>query len=183
MFIIIIFITFLIIIATSISLGRGKSLRKQKLFIASSVSLILTGIITTILIKSVLLVKLVMAKEVNYIDDAVINWALYHFDSYFRWSYLYVVIILGVLMFTLYTNKTMRNKETLRHFTFLCITSMGVILTASVIYSFSTVNTTFNPPLYIGITSMAQVFILYIPLVAMRLYIGNPEVENTVFTI
>ncbi|ELC8442655.1 hypothetical protein QYB59_001683 [Clostridium perfringens] len=181
---IIIFIAFLIIIATSIFLGRGKSLMKQKLFIAFSAFLILTGIITTILIKSILIVKLGMAKETyDYIDNTFINLALYRFNSYFRWSYLYVAIILGVLLFTLYTNKTMRSRENLRQFTFMCVTSMGVVLTASIIYSFSTMNELFNLPLYIGITSLAQIFILYIPLVAMRLYIGNPEVENTVFTI
>lgn len=180
---IIIFIVFLIIIATSIFLGRGKSLKKKKLFMFSSVFLILTGIVTTLLIKSILLVKLVMAKELDYIDDTFINWAFYHFNSYSKWSCLYVIIILSVLLFTLYTNKTMRNRETLRQFTFLCITSMGVILTASLIYAFSTINKTFNLPIYIIVTSMAQVFILYIPLVAMRLYIGNPEVENTIFTI
>ncbi|WP_300259849.1 hypothetical protein [Clostridium sp.] len=77
----------------------------------------------------------------------------------------------------------MRNKENLKHFTYICVTSMGVILTGSIIYSFSSVNKVFDIPLYLEITAFSQIFILYIPLVAMRLYIGNPEVENKIFKV
>ncbi|MDK0535918.1 hypothetical protein P5F29_07170 [Clostridium perfringens] len=60
---------------------------------------------------------------------------------------------------------------------------MGVILTGAIIYSFSSINKVFDIPLYLGVTASSQIFILYIPLVAMRLYVGNPEIENTVFEV
>ncbi|EGT0687957.1 hypothetical protein JAG78_002892, partial [Clostridium perfringens] len=112
-----------------------------------------------------------------------INWALNKFNSYFKWSYLYVLIVLGVLLYTLYTDHNIRNKENLKHFNYTCVTSMGVILTGAIIYSFSSINKVFDIPLYLEVTAFSQIFILYIPLVAMRLYIGNPEVENTVFEV
>ena len=113
----------------------------------------------------------------------IINWAINKFNSYFKWSYLYVLIVLGILLYNLYTDHNIRNRENLKHFTYVCVTSMGVILTGAIIYSFSSINKVFDIPLYLGVTAFSQIFILYIPLVAMRLYIGNPEVENTVFEV
>lgn len=179
---IIIYIFFLIVIAVSIFLARGKTLSKQRLFLTSSVFLILFGFITSFLIKSIFLAKLRLHNELyDYINLEFINWAFNKFSSYFKWSYLYVFVVLTVLLYTLYTDKNIRNKENLKNFTYLCVTSMGVILTGSIIYAFSTSNKVFDIPSYIEMTAFAQIFILYIPIVAMRLYIGNPEVENTVF--
>ncbi|MFR4492212.1 MAG: hypothetical protein ACLT5M_13280, partial [Clostridium perfringens] len=87
------------------------------------------------------------------------------------------------LLYNLYTDHNIRNKENLKHFNYTCVTSMGVILTGAIIYSFSSINKVFDIPLYLEVTAFSQIFILYIPLVAMRLYIGNPEVENTVFEV
>ena len=151
---IILYLSFFLIITISIFLGRGKSLVKQKLFLTLSSFLILIG-----------------------------NWALNKFNSYFKWSYLYVLIVLGVLLYNLYTDHNIRNRENLKHFNYTCVTSMGVILTGAIIYSFSSINKVFDIPLYLEVTAFSQIFILYIPLVAMRLYIGNPQVENTVFEV
>lgn len=179
---IIIYISFFIVIAVSIFLAKGKTLSKQRLFLTFAFFLILSGFITSFLIKSIFLAKLRLYNELyNHINLEFINWAFNKFNSYFKWSYLYVFVVLTVLLYTLYTDKTIRNKENLKNFTYLCITSMGVVLTGSIIYGFSTANNFFDIPSYIGITAFAQIFILYIPIVAMKLYIGNPEVENTIF--
>lgn len=181
---IILYLSFFLIIAISIFLGRGKSLVKQKLFLTLSSFLILIGIITSFLIKSIFLTNLRIHNELyDYISLEFINWSLNKFNSYFKWSYLYVFIVLGVLLYNLYTDHNIRNKENLKHFTYICVTSMGVILTGAIIYSFSSINKVFDIPLYLEITAFSQIFTLYIPLVAMRLYIGNPEVENTVFEV
>ena len=181
---IILYLSFFLIIAISIFLGRGKSLVKQKLFLTLSSFLILIGIITSFLIKSIFLTNLRIHNELyDYISLEFINLALNKFNYYFKWSYLYVFIVLGVLLYNLYTDHNIRNKENLKHFTYVCVTSMGVILTGAIIYSFSSINKVFDIPLYLEITAFSQIFTLYIPLVAMRLYVGNPEVENTVFEV
>lgn len=181
---IILYLSFFIIITISIFLCRGKSLVKQKLFLTLSSFLILIGIITSFLIKSIFLNNLRIHNEIyDYVNLEFINWALNKFNSYFKWSYLYVLIVLGVLLYNLYTDHNIRNKENLKHFNYTCVTSMGVILTGAIIYSFSSINKVFDIPLYLEVTAFSQIFILYIPLVAMRLYIGNPEVENTVFEV
>ncbi|WP_283694900.1 hypothetical protein [Clostridium perfringens] len=181
---IILYLSFFLIIAISIFLGRGKSLVKQKLFLTLSSFLILIGIITSFLIKSIFLTNLRIHNELyDYVSLEFINWTLNKFNSYFKWSYLYVLIVLGILLYNLYTDHNIRNRENLKHFTYVCVTSMGVILTGAIIYSFSSINKVFDIPLYLGVTAFSQIFILYIPLVAMRLYIGNPEVENTVFEV
>ncbi|MDM0449918.1 hypothetical protein ACQR3C_08800 [Clostridium perfringens] len=181
---IILYLSFFIIITISIFLGRGKSLVKQKLFLTLSSFLILIGIITSFLIKSIFLTNLRIHNELyDYVSLEFINWALNKFNSYFKWSYLYVLIVLGVLLYNLYTDHNIRNRESLKHFNYLCVTSMVVILTGAIIYSFSSINKVFDIPLYLEITAFSQIFILYIPLVAMRLYIGNPEVQDTIFEV
>ena len=175
---IILYLYFFLIIAISVFLGRGKSLVKQKLFLTLSSFLILIGI------KSIFLNNLRIHNELyDYVNLEFINWAFNKFNSYFKWSYLYVLIVLGVLLYNLYTDHNIRNKKNLKHFNYICVTSMGVILTGAIIYSFSSINKVFDIPLYLEITAFSQIFILYIPLVAMRLYIGNPEIENTVFEV
>ena len=141
-------------------------------------------LITSFLIKSIFLTNLRIHNELyDYVSLEFINWALNKFNSYFKWSYLYVLIVLGVLLYNLYTDHNIRNRESLKHFNYLCVTSMGVILTGAIIYSFSSINKVFDIPLYLEITAFSQIFILYIPLVAMRLYIGNPEVQDTIFEV
>ena len=108
---IILYLSFFIIITISIFLGRGKSLVKQKLFLTLSSFLILIGIITSFLIKSIFLNNLRIHNELyDYVNLEFINWALNKFNSYFKWSYLYVLIVLGVLLYTLYTDHNIRNK-------------------------------------------------------------------------
>ncbi|HHD2744887.1 TPA: hypothetical protein ACOTGS_002769, partial [Clostridium perfringens] len=77
---IILYLSFFLIITISIFLGRGKSLVKQKLFLTLSSFLILIGIITSFLIKSIFLTNLRINNELyDYVSLEFINWALNKF--------------------------------------------------------------------------------------------------------
>lgn len=170
-------IVFLILIGISFYFGKSNEPSKKKLFAIYSIMMIALGVISSFFIKSIFLMKLNKATQTNaLIDNNFILWASDRFDSYFKISYIYVAIVLSLLIFSLYTDKTIRNRESSRSFSYINILSMVVLFIASNIYCFSTINKNFDLSLYIGFLSICQIFILHLPIIAKRLYIGNPSI-------
>lgn len=153
---------------------------KKKLFILYSLVMIAVSLVSSIFLKTIFLYKLNSTSKIEpFVNNEFINWALYRFDVYFKWSYIYVIAILAVLLFTLYTDNNIRTQEASINFSYLTIISIFVILISSTIYSFSLLNKYFDIAIYIGTLTALQVFILHLPLIARRLYVGNPIVEST----
>lgn len=179
---IIIYIIFFILLGISIYLGLSKSLIKKNLFLIYSSIMIVVSLISSLFLKSIFLYKLNASSKIEpLIDYNFIDWAMYRFDTYFKWSYVYVIAILAVLLFALYNDKNIRTQEGSTRFSYLAVLSTIVMSVASLIYSLSLLNTYFNIAIYILTLTFLQIFILHLPLVARRLYIGNPVVESTYY--
>ncbi len=180
--IIIYLIAFFILIGLSFYLGNSNKSANKKLFIIYSVFMMTLGIFASIFLKGIMLNKLTKTVEINsHINNDFILWVNERFDLYFKISYIYLSIIIAVFLFNLYADKNIRNRESSKNFTNLNILSMFILFIGSNIFSFSTINKNFDISFYIVILSLCQIFILHLPLVAKRLYVGNPNVEGTLF--
>ncbi len=141
----------------------------RRLYMTISSVLATGGLIGTLFAVRLML-KEALAKR-TYFEREFIDQVLRQYDQFAKWSCMFTAAAVLLLLWLLVANR--RKDDDLRTWITLCsVGGMFVLLGASVVYSFSTINKDFNTGAYIGYLALCECFVFYIPLIGKRVIPG-----------